>query len=189
MRRKETTDFSAIVPPVTLADAKLHARIRASQTKDDAYITEIIKAATLTIEGYTNKRYTARSFDLVYDSEEICPVLELETFNDDLTISAATLNLEDGTPQALVEGTDYAKAGNRIQFLDSFSNYAPRGLDALQISYSVALYTASPEIVEAIKEFVTHHYEHRIPVVLGKTIDLIPAKVLTLIQNDRIWNV
>lgn len=191
MRRNETTTQPIGIGgmPITLAQAKEHTRIRVSNTKQDALITLMIEAATTTIEGYVNKRYTDRAYELIFDCEDLTEnVIELERFNDLITITSTTRTDEDNV-SSVVPAADFTLIGRRVQLEDTFSDFDFRKLDSLIIEYSVLKVPASEEIKEAIKEFVSHMYATRVPVVIGTIVAEIPGKVMTLIQNERIWNV
>ena len=52
---------------VTLADAKVHARIEASYTEEDALITSFIKAATEEVSAFCNRSFKQDSYRLSAD--------------------------------------------------------------------------------------------------------------------------
>jgi len=54
--------------PVTLAEARMHLRIDASDTSEDALITSFITAARLQAEHELNRKLITQTWDVVYDA-------------------------------------------------------------------------------------------------------------------------
>ena len=189
MRRLETTSLPIGIAgmPITLAEAKLHDRIEI--VKEDSLVTLMIESATTTIEGHVNKRYTDRAYELIFDCEDIdSRVIELERFNDAITITEVTSFGEDNSPTVLTSN-EFTLIGRRLQLEDAFFDLEFRKIDSLIIEYSVLKVPASEEIKIAIKELVAHMYENRDVIAIGATVADLPYTIETLIQNERIWNV
>lgn len=191
MRRNETTTQPIGIAglPITLAEAKTHDRIEI--VKDDALVELMIESATTSIEGHVNKRYANRAYKLIYDCRDLSstrPVLELERHNDDITIVSTEAFDEDNNGTALLS-TEFTLIGRRLQLEDTFFDRTLRNLDSLIVGYSVVKVPASEEIKMAIKELMAHIYENRDIVAIGTIVAELPGSVMTLIQNERIWNV
>ena len=59
-----TVTRTAAAPVIALADAKLHARIPADVTTEDAYVANLVKAATIQVENDTSVKMLPQTYDL-----------------------------------------------------------------------------------------------------------------------------
>lgn len=188
MRRIETTSLPIGIAdlPVTLADAKSHIRVRGSLTKGDGEIEEYIEAATRKVEDYTGRRYTDRSFDLIFDCEDIdSNIIILEPFNDVIIVN--TFDSTDETHnETAVPAAAFTLVGRRIQLEDAFGDLELRKIDSIAIQYDVAKVTASESVKLAIKIIVAHVYEFRGSQSLSTIISQVPDSYLTHLQEDRV---
>lgn len=191
MRRNETTSLPIGIAgmPITLDEAKTHERIQI--TKDDTILELYIEAATTSIEDYVNKRYTDRSFELVFDCKDepfTKGIIELERFNDVISVISID-SFDKSNVSTPVPAAAFTLIGRRIQLEDTFSDIEFRDLDSLVLEYSVTGIAAPETINQAIKELVAHFYESRTPIVIGTIVGQIPYSIEALLQGERIWNV
>lgn len=189
MRRNETTTLpiGEAGLPVTLDDAKTHDRIEIA--KDDDLVTRMNEAATTSIEGHVNRRYTDRSFELIFDADDVCGnIINLEPYNDLITLTSITSFDEENTGTA-VDPLLFNLIGRRIALEEGFFSLDFRQIDTLIIEYSVLKIDASEEIKMAIKELIAHMYENRGLIAIGTIFDVLPGSVIALLQNERTWTV
>lgn len=172
--------------PVLLADAKLHARVEI--TADDTLIDEMIKAARIWAEDWTNRRYVIHQFEITFDLEEICQPLEVETISEITSVDSFqrfdTADIETSVPVA-----DF-RIQNNLLILDvtAFNAFDAREFGAYELTYTVGPPTVLRDSVrEAIKLIVTHLYENRESASIDVNLREIPLGAKALLNNDRVY--
>lgn len=149
--------------PVTLAEAKLFARIDVDD--DDALVTALIPAARKTVEEQTGRALVTQTWDAWLDCvpasdkfrlsyRPIQSVTHIKSFDDDDTEE------EIGATDILFDGTNAEVAIKTT----ANSITSTRNFNAFNIQY-VAGYGDADAVPDwaklAIKQIVAHWYEHR----------------------------
>ncbi|APW60478.1 head-tail connector protein [Paludisphaera borealis] len=120
------------IEPVTLAEAKLHARIYGDLTDDDALVTSLIVAAREKLEAMTSRSFISRTLTATFDGFPSCAsgVLRLPypplqsvasiTYADESgaaqTLDPSVYTVSDGTPGLvmLANGKSWPAAAKQI---------------------------------------------------------------------------
>lgn len=161
---KAITTTEAVEDPVTLAEAKLHARIEIDD--DNALVSGLIKSATQWVENYTRRCLVTRTRTLYLDDFDgdsieipdspvaaVVSVKYLDTagveqtytssnYTTDLITTPAVLALRDGSSWPATKAEPNAV---RVQYIAGYGAAA-----------------AVPAIAkEAIKQFVAYAYDER----------------------------
>lgn len=170
--------------PVTLAQAKAHLRVTASD--EDTLITTLTKAARAHIEAACAVRFAARtgvtakcdSFDDLSRLPEapvtsITSIAYLDATGASQTLASSVYELRaDGLDAALVLKPDQVwpaiQAGSRIT-----------------VTAAVGFATAPDDIVHAILMLTAHFYDNRATVSVGNIASELPFTVNALICNHR----
>lgn len=176
--------------PVTLAEAK--AFLRVDGTDEDGFITTLITAARLHVEGTTGRALISQSWRVVCDNwpEDqivnlpVAPLISLNTVTVyDVEGDATTLALAQFQPETNVSPA-------RI-FLPSTIDGVPvlRGRASIEIDYTAGFGT-DPEDVpaglrQAVLTLIGYWFEHRDAVVIAGSGSVVPAGFDQLVANYR----
>ena len=174
---------------MTFAEMQAQGKIEvaAEQTLIEGYI----EAATELIEYGTQKKFVERQFRLHFDAAEITgkEIICLEQFDSGLVIDAFTL-FDDTEPTAVetaVPADDFLLLDNRVQLRGDFPDVTLRKFKAAKIEYTVQSAPRTETLTETIGLLVGHWWKNRETVVISnKTLQNIPAGIITLIQSMRV---
>ncbi len=184
MHREELVN--AITEPMTLADAKKAARVE--HDNDDAYVTSLITTARKLCEAFTLRRLVAHKFEILFERDEVCPVIQLEDGTKIASVDVFELtNTED--PAVITPGVvdvDFRISKNRILLDLSTSVFDNmRELDALRLQYTTGVEVFHQSFKTAMEKIITSHYENRettsdmniTDIDLGAASALLPFKI------------
>lgn len=150
------------VEPLTVAEAKYHCKVDDSSTDETDYFSKLITRARWIAENYTALSFLTQTRQLNLDYFP-CGTIELP-HGPVQSVEVSYINSE-GTPTALVEGTDFRVSGNRVQPISGWPTPKDQ-IDAVTIEY-VAGYTNAGEdhlpdqAIEGCIKLVTRMYEKR----------------------------
>jgi uncharacterized phiE125 gp8 family phage protein len=176
--------------PVTLAEAKLFARI--DGTDDDALVTSLITRARQTVENQTGRILVDRTFTATLDYLPCAGVYELAYRPIGSVTSIKGIN-EDGTETTLDVNDDIILDGDNARI--TVKSTAPslssdRLANAFEIVY-VAGYGATADDVpewakQAVLTLVATWYEHREQVVVGSSVAQLPLGVKLILDENAV---
>lgn len=166
----QTTPPSA--EPVALADAKVHLRIDADMTQEDALITMLIGAARRYAEAYCGRSFISQGWRLVLDSFP-GPSLMGIPYGESFTLPGHAVLLERG-PVISVDAVRYTAMDGSTQTMPSanwvadLSSPMPRltpvfgqiwpvtlpQIGAVQIDYTAGFGASSTSVPEGIRHWI-----------------------------------
>jgi uncharacterized phiE125 gp8 family phage protein len=178
------------VEPVSLADAKAHARV--DSDAEDTLISSLILAARLHIERCLDLALISQSWSLYLDRWPDGAFVELP-LAPLISVDAVRLYGPTGSSAALDPGLfiiDSASRRPRLARQDGQSWPLPgRGVNGVEIAFTAGYGQAEDDVPApvrlAIRMLVAHWYEAREPVLLGEQADPVPASVASLIAPYR----
>lgn len=163
---------SAATEPVTLADAKAHARVDVSA--DDALISSLIVAAREFCERCTGRTFAQRTFVQTmrhfpeYGADIIVQRSPL------ISVQSVNYYAADGTDTLMTVATDYRVRANampgRISLPVTFTRWPIVSTvdDAVRIAYTAG--GSVPQIArQAMLMLIAHWYENREAVIVGES--------------------
>ena len=175
--------------PVSLADAKAHARVEHSD--DGAEILQFITDARELAEDWTKRRFVTHQFKVTLDSGELCDPLPLEVATQ---ISAVSLfqgfDPDNTTVTPFVLDTDFRIQNNKLIQISGglIGSTSVREFGAYEITY-----TATPNAIHiakaalAIKLWLTHWYENREEASMEEILKNIPAGAKAKLASLKKW--
>lgn len=187
--------------PVTLAQAKAHARIEGNG--EDAYVQRLIRAATGLAEEYTRRSIAVQtlevSYSAVYDSvrlarpEHIRLVSAYRVGDDGDALQQEGYDFRtrrDGgrltvlPAQRMSTGVSSGPDGLRCELVVGYGRLlsGKTDLDAPS-SYECA---APPQVAHAIMVTVAELYEHRAESVVGTVVGRLPRSAETMLSTFRV---
>lgn len=172
----------AATQPVTLAEARLHCRVDA--TDEDAGITNLIVAATSHAQQVTGLALEQQTWELVLDAfPEGDIVLDLGPVQ---SVTSITYLDVDGDDQTLA-GSDYvvdtASASARLRATAAWP--ATRDtLNAVRVRFVTGA-AVSKDVRQAILMLVAHWFANRETVVVGVSAAEVPMAVTSLLNLRR----
>jgi uncharacterized phiE125 gp8 family phage protein len=109
----------AACDPVTLAEAKLHLRIDAGDTSQDAFIAECIAGATLHVQGITARQFVQATLRYGLDELPMPQPLEVQRDRSNYRVVQfpAVINLPR-SPLVSVTSVQYLDPAGALQTLD-----------------------------------------------------------------------
>lgn len=184
---------AATIDPVTVIEAKKHLNL--DHTDDDAYIEDLIAAATDAAQAFTNRQFITATL-----------IQRLDYFPDEIRvprpplIAVASIAYVDsaGASQTLAASeyqVDTAQQPGRIR--PAYGKYWPAvrsdTYNVVTVTYTAgygATAASVPKrIRQAIKAIVAMLYEHREPIVTGVSVERIPEVAKHLLWSYRILHV
>jgi len=172
--------------PVSLAEAKLFSRI--DTTADDALVTALIIAARQSVEKQTGRSLITQTWTAKLDQLPSATTFNL-SYRPIASITSIKAYNEDGTSDAITVPDNIILDGDngRVSLLSSAESITGDRLsDVYEIVY-VAGYGAATAVPEwaklAIKQMVSHWYEHREAAENG--VAVIPLGAQLLIDQNK----
>ncbi len=166
--------------PVTLVQAKQF--IRVSDTAEDSFITTLITAARLHVEGVTGRALIAQSWRVICDDwpHDRIVVLPLSPM---ISLTAITAYDENGTPVslAMAQFQPETKVTPARIFLPSPVAGSPvlREHSGIEIDYVAGYGSAQSDIpadlVQAVLSLVGYWFENRDAVVIAGSGSVVPS--------------
>jgi len=169
-----------LIEPVTLEEAKTFLRV--DNIVEDGFITTLITAARLHIEGTTGRAMIAQTWRVVSDSWPpdrtiVLPVAPL------ISISSITAYDADGAPTllALAQFQPETNTAPARIFLPPKISEAPdlREHNGIEIDYVAGFGSAASDIPQdlrhALLSLVGYWFEHRDAVVIAGSGSVVPA--------------
>lgn len=186
-----TITAPSLIPlPFTLADAKVHLRVDAADTSEDALITSQIRAAMGYVERYTGHVLTARELELVRSGFPAgsAPIdLPREPVN---SVSSVTYSNQTMGAAVIMATTDWRWSDiDPLTVKTAFGTSWPpsaneTGSVRVRFNAGYAADAAPPGLVAAAKLMLGHLFENRSAV--GQRLDDAPLSVLALCDQFRI---
>lgn len=179
------------VEPVTLEEAKLHCRIDASATDDDALVADLIIAATRHVERITHRRLISQVIEDRRDEEPsstwespVGPVLSIDSVtyvdtNGTTQTWSSTLYRTDipAGPTAGPARLEPIFGGIWPQTRHVINAYTVR----FTAGYGTTAASVPYDIKAAIKLLIGHLYENREAVNVGNIVTAVPFTVDSLL--------
>lgn len=184
-----TTTVKPAVEPVTLTEAKLHARVDASE--DNALVTALIVAAREYVEDYTSKSLVTQTHELKLDAwpED---VIELPR-GPVQAVSSITYLKSDGTTGTVTAADYVVTTGHRgrVALADGASwptdTLSPIG--AVKVTYTAGYGAAAVDVPAKLKQaillLVGHWYAFREAAISGANIAEVPFAVKALLDSEK----
>jgi uncharacterized phiE125 gp8 family phage protein len=172
--------------PVTVAEAKAHARI--DQSAEDTLIASLILTSRLHIEAALGLALITQSWTYTLDAWPDRPDLALP-IRPVQSIAGVRVLAADGTPTVVIPSS-YAldgKAGppRLLRTTDAWPKPG-RATAGIEINFTAGYGSTASDVPAAIKHallmLVAHWHEHREPAELGLHADTIPRGVSTLLS-------
>jgi len=178
------------VEPVSLADAKAHARVDGNA--EDMLVSSLILAARLHIERCLDLALISQSWSLYLDRWPDAPFVELP-LAPLISVDAVRLYSPTGSSATLDPGlfiVDAASRRPRLALHQGQSWPAPgRSVNGIEVAFTAGYGDTEDDVPApvrlAVKMLVAHWYEAREPVLLGERADPVPATVASLIAPYR----
>jgi uncharacterized phiE125 gp8 family phage protein len=175
--------------PITLAEAKEHLRVEATDTDEDALITSYIAAAGATIERETGYVVTGqRDETIVLDGFEAQIVLPLRPVDED-AVTISYLDTDDAS-QSLTAFRAFTK--DKLTRLVSTDDDWPRasskkGAVSIGISAGYADIADIPaDLKIAAKLLIAHWYANREAVNVGNISTSLPFAAKAMLENNAV---
>lgn len=190
--------FSVITPPasypVTLAEAKKHLAIPASETDHDDMISALIAAASEVCEQITNRKFITQTIDFYLERFPFSRMFELPFGGLQSVVSVSYVD-EDGNPGVFSSNeyqVDNAGVLGIIQLNEDadWPDTADETLRAVTVRFTCGYGDAAAvpkSIKQAILMYVGTFYENRESVITGASVGRIPDTVELLLQSHRIF--
>lgn len=173
-----------VAPPVTLAQAKAHARVDGDH--EDDLITGLIHAATAMVENYIGRSLMEQTWR--YTPKTLSQRVELPR-GPVQSISTFTVVDSDGNSQA-VGSSSYSEdfdADPPALVLNSGESWPTAGPDAnaVTIEYVTGFDEVPADIVQALLMLVASWYSNRETLLTGSQAAEMPLGTMALLQNHR----
>lgn len=180
--------------PVTLAEAKQHARVDA--VEDDALITGYVTAARTWAEGFTRRAFVTQTLRVVLPEfpagcEPVIrlPLSKVQSVSSVKYVDAAGVLQTLSSPADYEEHLEYEPALLAPAYGTGWP--AARAVrNAVQIEF-IAGYGAAAAVPEgiklAMKQLVAHWYAHRESVISGTIVGDVPQTVEMLLWPFRVY--
>ena len=190
--------FSVVTPPasypVTLAEAKKHLAIPASETDHDDMISALIAAASEVCEQITNRKFITQTIDFYLERFPFSRMFELPFGGLQSVVSISYVD-ENDNPGVFSSGeyqVDNAGVLGIIQLKENaeWPDTADETLRAVTVRFSCGYGDAvavPKSIKQAILMYVGTFYENRESVIAGASVGRIPDTVELLLQSHRIF--
>ncbi|MBC8266366.1 MAG: phage head-tail connector protein [Flavobacteriales bacterium] len=174
---------------LTTSEAKGHLRV--DTTADDAFIDNLIQAATDSAEIYTNRFFIDTTLTLKGDKwsdieylfkSPVLTITSIQYYDSDnaLQTLASSVYLLDNSHQPARVTLDEG---------ESYPNLASRA-NAVKIIYNVGYGTASSDVPDGIKQAVLltvgHWYQNREDVVVGRIASQLPMAAKYLLDQYKV---
>jgi uncharacterized phiE125 gp8 family phage protein len=182
--------------PITVGEAK--AQLRIDTTDDDTYLTTLVTAARLYVEGYIGRRLVTQTWDFIRND---FPVGNREMQIPYGPVQSITYikYIDTGGTLTTMSASDYEVDLYSLvpKVYPAYSLIWPTPRDvrnAVTVRYvagyglpSSGLPKAVPEnIKHAVKLLVAHLYENREPVLIGTNLVEIPMTIKALLDAERV---
>lgn len=182
--------------PITLAEAKDHVRLTASDTSQDTKLGMLIKAATRFCELWMNRRCCTQTWKLRLDNWPCYPYIELP-YSKLVSVTSVVYKASDGTSTTM-PSTDYVMDKYRepgiIQLAPTVRTWPTIQLNSIagiEIQY-VCGYGAAGAVPEEVKNgilmLLEHMFENRGDVSTEAPIPMqIPKASEFFLFPHRVW--
>lgn len=146
LRVSVTVDASE---PVSLSDMKAYLKVDYSD--DDDEITELIKVARKTVEGYISRKIGSQTLKATWTKYHQTTRLPYAPINSVTTVKT----VDQDTLTTLTEDTDYFVQA------DEYLEFSSAGSTGLEVIYTAGYTTVPDSLLVAIKRLVAKMYEFR----------------------------
>ena len=175
--------------PVTLAEASLWAKI--DSTDDNDIVTSLIKAARLNAESYTRRGFVTQTvvayFDGFYDEmilnrSPISAITSVKYYDGDDNIQTLATTVYD---YDIISEPGIITLGYNQTWPTTYDKK-----NAVEVTMTVgygAASTVPEDIKTAIKMILTHLYENRQDVIVGRQVNSMPQNSEWLLEPYRVW--
>lgn len=192
--------------PVTLAEAKAHARIPADLTDDDAYVQTLIAAAREKVESIVARSFVAQTWEWTFDAfpygggyynreirqSGVGPAwmpgwyLPIELPRAPVqSVTSITYRDSTGAVQTLPPEAYEIVQGEPVQVAPVYGTLWPTVApwpNAVAVTF-VSGYATVPAVAKlAMLQLVSHWYSRREPIVTGTIVAAIPYQVESILD-------
>lgn len=188
MPRQPTITTYAGTEVISLDEAKEYCRLDSSFTLDDAYITELIKIARITVLKDTNQVVVTEVVEEWRDNYGPDNIIQL-SYPGVITTLVIKYRITNTAESTLVVNVDYIEAiGNNISGrIEILNPIAPSvAIDGIRINYSSS--PGSQDDVRPLKiamyMLIQHWYDHRSPIKHVQTYET-PLGYQKLVNNFK----
>jgi uncharacterized phiE125 gp8 family phage protein len=180
--------------PVSLAEAKTHLAIPATETEHDGMISALIGAASEVCEQITNRKFITQTVELYFERFPFERWFELPFGGLQSVVSIGYVD-EDGAPAVFSSAeyqTDNAGVLGIVQLKEDsdWPDTAKETLRAVTIRFTCG-YGDAAAVPKAIKQailmYVGTFYENRESIIAGTIVAKTPDTVELLLQSHRIF--
>lgn len=184
MRYKVIT--AVATEPVTLAEAKLHLRVDA--TDEDTLITTMITVAREFAEHYTGRALAPQTLEMALDK---FPKDRIDLDMPPVTSVTSVKYTDTAGVEQTVLATDYSLStygeSRQISLADSKTWPSTQDIaDAVRIRYVTGYTTAPKAVKSAMLLLIGHLYENR-QAVSSLNVNEIPMGAVALMDTVKIW--
>lgn len=186
-----------ITPPaadwITLADAKLHLRVDADVTADDALIAGLVKSVQRACEARCQRSLITTTWEL--QADDFCGPLRL-LYPQVQSVTSVKYIDRAGVEQTLattVYDADVSSEPGRVTLADGqvwpVTRCQPNAVRVRYVAGYGAAASAIPEdLVLWMKLHLGHYYEHREAVIVGTSVTPLPFAD-SLLGSYPVWSV
>jgi len=184
----------AATDPVSLATAKAFARIddtgdATADTENDTIVTELITAATNVFEGQTGRALVLQTWTAWLDCSPQSYVLQLNKGRIDSITSIKGYDQEGNATTLDSSAYELDSDNGRVGLVGSNTwPSSTRGFKAFAVEYVAGYNTIPAEAMTAIKQMVSHWFEHR-ETATDLTFDTVPYSTKLLINRLTIGRI
>jgi uncharacterized phiE125 gp8 family phage protein len=179
-----------VVEPITLNDAKLHARIDGDD--EDMLIAALILAARMHIERNLDVALVRQSWSLYLDAWPDKPFVELP-LGPLISVDAVRLYSPSNSHVTLDPALFVVDAASRRPRLARHQGQSwplpGRAVNGIEIAFTAGYGETADDVPmpirQAIRMLVAHWFEAREPVLFGEPGDPVPANVAHLLKPYR----
>ena len=177
------------VEPVSLAEAKAHLRVDSDH--EDALIGQLVAAARLYVERALGLALITQGWSYFLDAwpRSSCVALPISPVQ---SVASVTLHEASGGTVAVAPenyAVDALSQPARILFKGAPPQFLPRELNAFEIAFNAGYGDEAEDVPQPIRQaillLIAHWFERREPVVLGLSVQEVPATVAGLLSSYR----
>lgn len=162
--------------PLSLEEAKSHLRV--DFPEDDAYITSLITVARDYAEGFQKRSIVQTTLELVQDMWTNPIILERGPVK---SVTSLKYIKSDGT-EVIVPATDYiVTVDGKIVPKSYWPIENLQIVDGIRVIYEAVSDPVPESTKQAMLLLIGNWYEHREPVVIGRSVEDVPFTVKSLL--------
>lgn len=169
--------------PITLAEAKAHLRV--DFPDDDAYITALISVARDYAEGVQKLSLATTQLELTQDYFTNPIRLERGPIQ---SVTSVKYTRKDGTVGTVSPTSYILSVDGKVVAKDGlWPTDLLQDIDGVKVVYQAGYTSVPPTTKQGMLLLISHWYEYREPILVGKTMANIPFSAKQLLFMGKDW--